>query len=204
MSYEQSSAVENTGNIQEVVGSIINVLSKRHNSTLLLAIREVKVEAQVMPTSIGYLVPLLCVLFALLWISCMVVCICWFRKRRKARERTAAPIEESANNQRGALLGAQSPHKENVDVGEESKSLMYPLDRVGDGAEKENEDEDGEEKDGKGLMVDKCPSLKYTKGEVVYTVCTAAQKQPSRTHYSAKDNRCKNVNNSEQVKDHYV
>uniref|UniRef100_W5KLW4 Protein jagged-2 n=1 Tax=Astyanax mexicanus TaxID=7994 RepID=W5KLW4_ASTMX len=199
-----SSAVENTGQIQEVVGSIINVLSKRHNSTLLLAIREVKVEAQVMPTSIGYLVPLLCVLFTLLWISCMVVCICWFRKRRKARERTGAPIEESANNQRGALLGAQSPHKENVDVGEESKSLMYPLDRVGDGAEKENEDEDGGERDRKGLTVDKCPSLKYTKGEVVYTVCTAAQKQPSRTHYSAKDNRCKNVNNSEQVKDHYV
>ncbi|KAL6488015.1 hypothetical protein MHYP_G00046410 [Metynnis hypsauchen] len=200
MSFQQSSALEEQGDIQHVVSSIINVLSRRHNSTLLLAIREVKVEAQTMPPSVDYLVPLLCVLFSLLWISCMVVCICWFRKRRKARERTGAPIEESTNNQRGALLGAQSPHKHNVDSREESKSLMYPLDRVGDGAEKEHEDEDGDEKDGQGLVVEKCPSLKYTKGEVVYTICT----QPTRTHYSSKDNRRKNVNSSEQVIDLYV
>lgn len=151
-----------------------------------------------------YLVPLLCLLFALLWVSCLVVCICWFRKRRKARERAAVSVEENINNQTGALLGSLLPHKDNVDVQEESKSLMYPLDRVGDGAEKEFEDEDGEEKAGQGLMVDKCPSLKYSKGEVVYTVSTVAMTQASRTHYSAKDNRRKNVYTGEWVKDHNV
>ncbi|KAI4877768.1 hypothetical protein NFI96_021892 [Prochilodus magdalenae] len=303
MSFQQSPAPEDQGDIQDVLSAIISVLSKRHNSTLLLAIREVKVESQVMPPSVGvnmdpsqprhqrvwggftsdcpetdsqtgqqgiagrgvpqgaawerphlyecppqslaltedsavaprgsvmimtsgvwlessrraderlrqnhihihnehYLVPLLCVLFVLLWISCMVVCICWFCKHRKTRERTSAPVQEGANNQRGALLGSPSPQKHNVDIPEESKNLMYLLDRVGDGAEKDQEEEDGEEKDGQGLVVEKCPSLKYTKEEVVYTVCS--QKQPSRTLFITKDNRCNNVNSGEQVKEHYV
>lgn len=84
--------------------------------------------------------------------------------------------------------------------------MTYPLDRIGDGAEKQDEEEDDEreEEGSSGLVADKCPSLKYTKGEVVYTVRTAAQTHPLRTHYSAKDNRCKDVNRSEQVNDCYV
>ncbi|KAI5108419.1 protein jagged-2-like isoform X1 [Silurus meridionalis] len=202
MSFEQSATFEEHADIQEVVSSLIGVLSKRHNSTLLLAIREVKVETQVMPTSLNYLVPLLCVLFSVLWISCTVVCVCWIRKRRKQRESINVPMEESINNQQGAFLRLQSPY------GENRKSEAYPMDRIGDGAEKqdedEEEDEDREEERGPGLVVDKCPSLKYTKVEAVYTVFTAAQTHPLMTHYSSKDNRCKDVNRSKRVDDHYV
>ncbi|XP_060727662.1 protein jagged-2 isoform X1 [Tachysurus vachellii] len=193
MSFEQSAALEEHTDIQEVVRSIISVLSKRHNSTLLLAIREIKFETQVTPTSLDYLVPLLCVLFSVLWISCMVGCICWFRKRRKAVERINAPVEESINNQRGAFLSLQASYRE------DRKCVTYPLDRIGDGAEKqEEENEDGgEEEFSPGLVVDKCPSLKYTKGEVVYTVCPTIQTLPLRTHCSDKDNWCKDVNLSD-------
>ncbi|KAF5892721.1 protein jagged-2-like isoform X2, partial [Clarias magur] len=52
MSFEQSAASEEHADIQEVVSSVISILSKRHNSTLLLAIREVKVETQVTPPSL--------------------------------------------------------------------------------------------------------------------------------------------------------
>ncbi|XP_053535337.1 protein jagged-2 isoform X1 [Ictalurus punctatus] len=202
MSFEQSAAFEEHADIQEVVSSIISILSKRHNSTLLLAIREVKVETQVLPKTLDYLVPLLCVLFSVLWISCTVVCVCWFRKRRKDRERVDAPVEESINNQRGAFLRIQSSCRE------DRRSVTYPLDRIGDGAEKQDEDEeeddDREEDCSPGLVVDKCPSLTYAKGEVVYSVCTAAPPHPLRTHYSTKDNRCKDVNRSERINDRYV
>lgn len=39
--------------IQEAATAIVGSLSKRHNSTLMLAIVEVKVETQVMPPSVG-------------------------------------------------------------------------------------------------------------------------------------------------------
>lgn len=126
----------------------------------------------------------------------MVVCICWFRKRRKAVESLGAPVEESINNQRRACLSLQASYRE------DRRSVTYPLDRIGDGAEKqdeEDEDSGGEEGGSSGLMVDKCPSLKYTKGEVVYTVCPTVQTLPLRTHY--KDNRCKDVNRSRRVND---
>lgn len=129
-----------------------------------------------------------------------MVCVCWFRKRRKQRERIDAPVEESINNQCRAFLSIQPSYRE------DRRSVTYPLDRIGDGAERQDEDEDdeGEEEGSSGLVVDKCPSLKYTKGEVVYTVHTAAQTHPLRTHYSTKDNRCKDVNRSERVNDRYV
>lgn len=128
------------------------------------------------------------------------MCVCWFRKRRQERERADAPVEESINNQRGAFLSIQPSYRE------DRKSVTYPLDRIGDGAEKqdEEEEEDREEEGSLGLALNKCPSLKYTKGEVVYTVCTAAQTHPLRTHYSAKDNRCKDVNRSERVSDRHL
>lgn len=39
--------------IQEAASSIVGTLSKRHNSTVMLAVIEVKVETQVTPPSVG-------------------------------------------------------------------------------------------------------------------------------------------------------
>uniref|UniRef100_A0A671QPS3 Delta-like protein n=1 Tax=Sinocyclocheilus anshuiensis TaxID=1608454 RepID=A0A671QPS3_9TELE len=193
--------------IQDVVRSIIDVLSKPHNSTLLLAVREVRVDTQDPRPQVGYLIPLLCVLFVVLWISCVIVCVWWFRRRWKARQREDTQIEESINNQRGTLLSTHTPHKDNTDPLQENKNLLYPLDRVGDGAEREEEEEEGYEESDRGLVLHKCSSLAYTKGDAVYTIHTTAQNQPNRTRYSSKDNRCKNNVNeslSEHMKDHYV
>ncbi len=69
------------------------------------------------------------------------------------------------------------------------------------------EEEEGDEETDRGLVLHKCSSLAYTKGDAVYTIHTTAQNQPNRTHYSSKDNRCKNNVNkslSEHTKDHYV
>uniref|UniRef100_A0A8C2KBY9 Delta-like protein n=1 Tax=Cyprinus carpio TaxID=7962 RepID=A0A8C2KBY9_CYPCA len=156
---------------------------------------------------ISYLIPLLCVLFVVLWISCVIVCIWWFRRRWKARQREDTQTEESINNQRGTLLSTHTPYKDNTDPLQENKNLLYPLDRVGDGAEREEEEEEGDEESDRGLVLHKCSSLAYTKGDAVYTIHTTAQNQPNRTHYSSKDNRCKNNVNesvSEHMKDHYV
>ncbi|XP_051504649.1 protein jagged-2 isoform X1 [Myxocyprinus asiaticus] len=205
MSYEQNSFVEGHTQIQDVVRSIIDVLSKRHNSTLLLAVREVRVDTQDLRPSVGYLVPLLCVLFVILWISCVVVCVWWFRRRRKARERDHTQME-SINNQRGMLLSTHMPHKDNTDTLQENKNLIYPLDRVGDGAEREDEEEEeeGEEEGDRGLVMHKCSSLAYSKGNVVYTIHNSGQNQPHRTHYSSKDKNNVNESMSEHTKDHYV
>lgn len=207
MSYEQYTFVEGRTQIQDGVRSIIDVLSKRHNSTLLLAVREVRVDTQDPHPPVGYLVPVLCVLFAVLWISCIVVCMCWFRRRRKARQRGDAPMEESINNQRGTVLSVRTPHKDNMDTPQENKNLIYPLDRIGDGAEREDEEEEGDEEAETGLVLHKCSSLTYTKRDVVCTFHPTAQHQPHRTQYSGKDNRCKNNVNehtSEDTKDHFV
>lgn len=54
-SYDQDGQ-ERDGNrdqIQEAASAIIGALSKRHNSTVMLAVVEVKVETQVMPQSVG-------------------------------------------------------------------------------------------------------------------------------------------------------
>jgi len=39
--------------IQQAARAIVGTLSKRHNSTVMLAVIEVKVETQIMPPSIG-------------------------------------------------------------------------------------------------------------------------------------------------------
>ncbi|XP_016388777.1 protein jagged-2 [Sinocyclocheilus rhinocerous] len=207
MSYEQNTVVEGRAQIQDVVHSIIDVLSKPHNSTLLLTVREVRVDTQDPRPQVGYLIPLLCVLFVVLWISCVIICVWWFRRRRKARQREDTQMEESINNQRGTLLSTRMPHKDNTDPLQENKNLFYPLDRVGDGAEREEEEEEGDEERDRGLVLHKCSSLAYTKGDAVYTIHTTAQNQPNRTHYSSKENCCKNNVNeslSEHMKDHYV
>ncbi|TRY96132.1 hypothetical protein DNTS_015950 [Danionella cerebrum] len=206
-SFEQKSFAEGRVEIHDVVRSIIDVLSKPHNNSILLALREVRVDSQDPRPHAGYLIPLLCVLFVVLWISCIIVCVWWFRRRRKARQREDAQMEESINNQRGTLLSARTPHKDNTEAMQENKNLLYPLDRVGDGAEREDEEEEQDEESEKGLALHKCSSLAYSKGDVMYTIHTTAQKQAHRTHYVSKDNRCKNNLNeslNEHTKDHCV
>ncbi|KAJ3606454.1 hypothetical protein NHX12_025975, partial [Muraenolepis orangiensis] len=62
--------------IQEAASIIVGTLSKRHNSTVMLAVIEVKVETQAFPPSLDYLVPLLCALFCVLCLLCVCVCAC--------------------------------------------------------------------------------------------------------------------------------
>ncbi|MFT7801973.1 protein jagged-2 [Arapaima gigas] len=192
--------------VQEVASTIVNALSKRHNSTIMLAIVEVKVETQVLSPSADYLLPLLCVLFCVLWLFCIAICIWWTRKRRKERERRRrAPVEESVNNQWEVLRPVARPlHRDNRDAPHECQKLMPSHDRTCDGAA-----EEGEELETGGMEVDKCPPLKYSKTalQAIYSARRPPLKVPHRTALSPKDNRYKNVNDSkgcEEVKDHYV
>uniref|UniRef100_A0AAY4B7T8 Delta-like protein n=1 Tax=Denticeps clupeoides TaxID=299321 RepID=A0AAY4B7T8_9TELE len=190
--------------IQEVVSTVISALSKRHNSTLLLAVREVKVEPPGLSPSASYLVPVLCALFALLWLLCLLVCVWWMYQRRKERERSTnmRTEEDIINNQPlrrqgNSLPDPPAPH--------ECNRLMLPLDRVGDGAEDEEEEEDES-----GLVVEKCPAIKYSKGGAVSTIhiTPGRARESNQTSLSPKDNRCrKNINETAceaRVKDLFV
>ncbi|XP_035238088.1 protein jagged-2-like isoform X1 [Anguilla anguilla] len=208
ISFEQNE--QDNSLIQEAASTIINTLYKSHNSTVMLAVIEVKVETQVMPKSVDYLVPVLCVVFSLLWIFCIIICIWWTRKRRKERERSRAPVEESVNNQWEPLKPGRQQHKDNRDIQYECKKLMSSSDRTCDGGEEEEDEEELELEE--GMEVDKCPSHKYSKTavqakEVICTTRSSPVKRPHRTTNSPKDNRCKNVNAanvSQEIKDHYV
>uniref|UniRef100_A0A8C7SJJ5 Delta-like protein n=1 Tax=Oncorhynchus mykiss TaxID=8022 RepID=A0A8C7SJJ5_ONCMY len=206
--------------IQEAASAIVGALSKRHNSTVMLAVVEVKVETQVMPQSVDHLVPVLCVVFSVLWIFCIVVCVWWTRKRKKERERESALEDSTVNNQLEPLRVSLPQHKDNrgKDIQHECKKLMNPPDRTCDGAEGD-EEEDGEEEELRrgGMELDKFSTQKCSlagaqdkvmgKGGVICTTHSAPVKPPHRTAYSPKDNRCKNLNAanvSEDVKDHYV
>ncbi|XP_038823433.1 protein jagged-2-like isoform X1 [Salvelinus namaycush] len=217
MSYDQDGQ-ERDGNrdqIQEASSAIIGALSKRHNSTVMLAVVEVKVETQVMPQSVDHLVPVLCVVFSVLWIFCIVVCVWWTRKRKKERERESTVEDSTVNNLLEPLRVILPQHKDNLDkdIQYECKKLMSPPDRTCDGAEGEEEEDELRG----GMELDKCSTQKCSlagvqdrvmgKEGVICTMRSAPVKTPHRTVYSPKDNRCKNLsaaNFSEDVKDHYV
>ncbi|XP_039598298.1 protein jagged-2b isoform X2 [Polypterus senegalus] len=199
--------------IQDAASTITNNLSKRPNSTVMLAIVEVKVETHVQGTSPGYLVSALCVVFSILCIFCIAICIWWIRKRRK-RNRRPPVMEEGPNNQLAALNPIRNQLDgpcSNLDIQHECKKLMSPLNRTCDG---EGDEEEEEEEGGQlgGVQVDKCPPYKCTKtflpskGDGVNTASSSPVKQPHRTTYGSKDNRCKNVNAAvnDNVKDIYV
>ncbi|XP_035380216.1 protein jagged-2b isoform X1 [Electrophorus electricus] len=189
--------------IQEAASTIVGALSKRHNSTVLLAVIEVKVETRVMPQSVGYLVTLLCVLFSALWFFCVIVCVWWTRKRRKERERQErVSAEESVNNQWEPLrIVARPQHKNNRHAEYERAKLMGPAERARDAADGEEEEEEEEELElAEG---GKRPVQKYSKATVRVSserVCTTRSgvplKAPHRTPTSPKDNRCKNINST--------
>lgn len=127
--------------IQEAASAIVGTLSKRHNSTVMLAVIEVKVETQVMPPSVDYLVPLLCVVVCSLCLFCIIVCVWWTRKRRKERERNARSAgDDNVNNQWQPLrlvVGRQQQQPQqlkesNRDAEQERKKLMGPSYRTCD------------------------------------------------------------------------
>lgn len=161
----------------------------------------------------GYLVPLLCVVFSLLWIFCIVVCVWWTRKRKKERERAARREDTTVNNQLDPLRSVALKDNRDKDIHYECKKLMGPSDRTGDGAE-DGEDGEGDEERALGAA-DKCPAQtcsaaqdKVTAGQrgLVCTTRSGPVKAPHRTAYSPKDNRCKRhgAKLGEDVKDHYV
>ncbi|XP_030628483.1 protein jagged-2-like [Chanos chanos] len=207
MSFDGNGAGVNPGEIQEVVSSIISALSSPHNSTVLLAVREVKVEPQVTRSAPGYLLLVLCVVFSVLWLLCAIVCVWWVRKRRKATERAGVALpEDNINNQWEMQHTVRVQSKTNTardhateDPRQEQKALMSVLDRVGDGAEEVENEEDRERE----LVVDKCPTAKSSKGQVVYSIHRVSQEPPHRTDYSNKRYCCKNKM-MEGTKDHYV
>lgn len=196
--------------IQETASAIVGTLSKRHNSTIMLAVIEVKVETQVMRPSVDYLVPLLCVAFCLLCLFCIIVCVWWTRKRRKERERTSrSAADDSVNNQWEPLRivvrrqqEQQQLKESNREAEQERKKLMGPSCRTYDEEEEETEGELELEEECGGAEAGKQLVYKYSKtavrpsGGVICTMHSSSSplKAPHRTPgYSPKDNRWKNV-----------
>uniref|UniRef100_G3NXB9 Delta-like protein n=1 Tax=Gasterosteus aculeatus aculeatus TaxID=481459 RepID=G3NXB9_GASAC len=159
--------------------------------------------------SVDYRVPLLCVLFCLLCLFCIIVCVWWTRKRRKERERNSRPAaDDNVNNQWQPLrlvVGRQQQQQQqllkesNRDAEQERRKLMGPSYRTCD---------EGEETEGELELEDECGGAeagkqvyKYSKtavqssGEVICTMHSSSSplKDPHRTPgYSPKDNRWKN------------
>ncbi|XP_024147064.1 protein jagged-2b isoform X2 [Oryzias melastigma] len=196
--------------VQETASAIVGTLSKRHNSTIMLAVIEVKVETRVMPPSVDYLVPLLCVVLLSLCLLCIIVCVWWTRKRRKQRERgSQSPADDSVNNQWEQLrlvVGReqqQQVKESNREAEQERKKLMGPSSGTCEEEEEEGEETEGElEEECSGAEAGKQLIYKYSKtavqssGAVICTMHSSSSplKAPHRTHgYSPKDNRRKEL-----------
>uniref|UniRef100_A0A3Q2PMY3 Delta-like protein n=1 Tax=Fundulus heteroclitus TaxID=8078 RepID=A0A3Q2PMY3_FUNHE len=211
--------------IQEAASAIVGTLSKRHNSTIMLAVIEVKVQTQTMPSSVDYLVPLLCVLFCLLCLFCIIVCVWWTRKRRKERERSSRSAPDgNVNNQWEPLrlvVGRQQQQQlkeNNREAEQERKKLMGPSCRTCDEEEEEEtegelefEEECGGAEAGEELVYKYSKTAVQSSGGVICTLhsSSAPLKAPHRTQgYSPKDNRWKNVSavltGQKELKDHCV
>ncbi|XP_075893635.1 protein jagged-2b isoform X2 [Nelusetta ayraudi] len=170
--------------IQEAASAIVGSLSKRHNSSVMLAVIEVKVETQLTPPSVDYLVPLLCALVCLLALTCVAVCAWWTRKRRKERERGArSPSRDNVNNQWEPLrlvVGQAAPaatqqqqqqlKESNREAEQERRKLMGPSCRTCDDEEEEEEgefelEEEEEEEECCGGETGKIPKYCKTAGQ---------------------------------------
>ncbi|XP_018087788.1 protein jagged-2 isoform X2 [Xenopus laevis] len=184
--------------IQNAANTIVNSITKRQNSTVLLAVMEVKVETMVVGSSHSdYLIPVLCTVFSIVWITCIIICVWWMRKRRKERERRCQE-EERANNQREPLnpiwnpIGA--PYK---DIRYECKNFLSHQKRTYDTEEEEKEEEIGEEV----TEVDKClsqtgPKTLPSKGDVDCSESSPVKKPHRTSHFKIDNRRVKNVNTS--------
>lgn len=165
--------------------------------------------------STDYLVPLLCVVFCLLCLFCIIVCVWWTRKRRKERERNGrSAADDNVNNQWEPLrlvVGQQQQQlkESNREAEQERKKLMGHSYRTCDGEEEEEEETETEtegelelDEECGGAELGKQPVSKYSKtavqssGGVICTLHSSSSplKAPHRTPgYSPKDNRWKNV-----------
>uniref|UniRef100_A0A3B4AHI0 Delta-like protein n=1 Tax=Periophthalmus magnuspinnatus TaxID=409849 RepID=A0A3B4AHI0_9GOBI len=206
--------------VQQVASTIVSALSKRHNSTILLAVTEVKVETVSGPSD--YLVPVLCAVFCLLCLFCIIVCVWWTRKRRKERERNARPpTDDNVNNQweplRVVVGQAQQLKESNREAEQERRKLMGPAScrtcEEGEEGDEETETEGELEEESCGAEA----GSKYSKtavqssGALICTLHSSSPplKSPHRTPgYSPKDNRWKNVsavfNGKKDLTDHCV
>lgn len=176
---------------------------------------------------------MLCVLFCLLFLFCVIVCVWWTRKRRKERERNVRPADDSVNNQWEPLRIVVGQHQQpylkenNREAEQERKKLMGPSCRTHQGEEEDDdeEEEEGEETEAELELCDDCGGAAAGKQPVGKNCQTAVQsnlgpvctlhsyspplKAPHRTPaYSPKDNCWKNVSapllGSNELRDHCV
>ncbi|XP_059675546.1 protein jagged-2 [Gavia stellata] len=189
--------------IQNAANTIVNAITKRQNSTVMLAVTEVKVETIVVGNSSSdYLVPILCAVFSIVWLTCIIVCVWWTRKRRKERERSRPPREEGANNQWAPLNPIRNPidrSYSNKDIRYECKNFISPQKRTCDAVEEyvEYEEEEDEEEE-RDEEMDKFLSRKLTKPLPTKASDTSESSPVKKSHQIGKmDNRSvKNVNAS--------
>ncbi|XP_039217424.1 protein jagged-2 isoform X1 [Crotalus tigris] len=191
--------------IQNAANTIVNAITRRQNSTVMLAVTEVKIETIVVgnSSSSDYLVPILCVVFSIVWITCIIICVWWTRKRRKERERNRPSREEATNNQWAPLNPIWNPidrpysHK---GIHYEQKNFISPQKRTYDGVEEytEYEEEEEEEEEEKEVMeMDKFLSQKLSKPLTTKVAVDSIENSPIKNtlQTTKMDNRSvKNVN----------
>uniref|UniRef100_A0A8C6QC67 Delta-like protein n=1 Tax=Nannospalax galili TaxID=1026970 RepID=A0A8C6QC67_NANGA len=125
LSFSPARDLPDSSLIQNTAHAIVAAITQRGNSSLLLAVTEVKVETVVMGgSSTGLLVPVLCSMFSVLWLACVVICVWWTRKRRKERERSRLPRDESTNNQWAPLNPIRNPIERGLGTGAH-KDVLY-------------------------------------------------------------------------------
>ncbi|NXR85456.1 JAG2 protein, partial [Hypocryptadius cinnamomeus] len=189
--------------IQNAANTIVNAITKRQNSTVMLAVTEVKVETIVVGNSSSdYLVPILCAVFSIVWLTCIIICVWWTRKRRKERERSRPSREEGANNQWAPLNPIRNPidrSYSNKDIRYECKNFISPQKRTCDAVEEyvEYEEEEDEEEE-RDEEMDKFLSHKLAKPLPTKVSDTSESSPVKKSRQIGKmDNRSvKNVNAS--------
>lgn len=152
--------------------------------------------------SLDYLVPILCAVFSIVWLTCIIICVWWTRKRRKERERSRPPREEGANNQWAPLNPIRNPidrSYSNKDIRYECKNFISPQKRTCDAVEEyvEYEEEEDEEEE-RDEEMDKFLSHKLAKPLPTKVSDTSESSPVKKSHQIGKmDNRSvKNVNAS--------
>ncbi|XP_066468415.1 protein jagged-2 [Tiliqua scincoides] len=187
--------------IQNAASTIVNAITKRQNSTVMLAVTEVKIATVVVSNSTsGYLVPILCAVFSIVWLTCIVICVWWTRKRRKERERNSPSREEAANNQWAPLNPIWNPIDRPYSqkgIHYEHKNFASPQKRTYDGIEEytEYEEEEEEEEEREVMEMDKFLSHKLSKPLSAKAVDSEESPIKKSLQTTKTDNRSvKNVN----------
>ncbi|KAJ3613018.1 hypothetical protein NHX12_019274, partial [Muraenolepis orangiensis] len=190
-SYSNEDAVEVA---MEAAREVISSLSKRPNSTVMLALVEVKVETSAMTMPVDYLVPVLVSVFGVLWLACIAVCIWWRRRRKKdRREAELAAQDRTVNNQLQPLSGGRGKaHKDNRHKDPLYEGRKEPLGR----------DKPSNTKRERGIVGNGGGGG----GGLICTTRGGPVKGPHRTPYGPNDNRWKNLNATklrDDIRDHY-